>query len=52
MITLYGSVQTAPDAEVVELDGSGETYEEALAALDERVPQGGRLLGISRWPCA
>lgn len=51
MITFYGSVRTAPDADAVEIEGSGETYAEALAALDAKVPGGGRLLGISQWPC-
>ncbi|WGL50627.1 hypothetical protein P5P86_11695 [Nocardioides sp. BP30] len=52
MITLYGTIRTAPDAATVEVQASGETYDEARAALDAQVPTETKLLGISRWPTA
>ena len=47
MITLYGTVRQGEETRPTE--ATGDDYAVARAALDELVPEGWQLLGISRW---
>lgn len=51
-ITLYSAIRPTGqfDADTQQLEASGEDYDAAKAALEEKVSDGWQLLGISTWP--
>lgn len=52
-ITLYGTTRPAGqfDADSQPIQATGADYDTAKAKLEDKVPEGHQLLGISRWPC-
>ena len=50
--TLYATIRPAGDldAEPTSIQATGEDYEAARIALEQQVPDGWQLLGISYWP--
>lgn len=50
-VTIYANARpTADDGRRQDLKATGDDYAEARELLDEQVPAGWLLLGISQWP--